>query len=328
MFNDLLTSAKGPGVIGTLLALVVLIGFGLLTMFASMPGTENTLANKIKDKEKSIASLTAREKNWQEKSIKYSQNRKAQEELNSKQSELKRRLATLEKEKGNVETSKAKIAELQVALESYKKKYRIAERASAVGDVLGTLTTKDGVTYNKVKILEVSALELRIRHENGSKRIHYEKLPDDLFDRFQFTKEDADAVVAKMQAHVKRSKQGEKEYKVSKEMIDLRTKISSHKEDIAKWTQTIQRNESTIQTNAAAAKTASERAQHYRDLYAKGRRGMTMDNAKKNERKADSLNKRSRYLQSSNAQMHQKIAKAQAEMTRWASELERLKNKK
>jgi hypothetical protein len=40
-FSDLMQSGRGPGVIGMLLALVVLVGFGLLFMFAFDEGLPN-----------------------------------------------------------------------------------------------------------------------------------------------------------------------------------------------------------------------------------------------------------------------------------------------
>ena len=59
------------------------------------------------------------------------------------------------------------------------------------------LKTLSGDTYTKVKITNVDAVRMQIRHSGGIKGIPFEELPMDLQDRFQFDSKEKEVRVAK-----------------------------------------------------------------------------------------------------------------------------------
>jgi hypothetical protein len=59
-FSDMMSSGRGPGVIGMLMALVVLVGFGVLFMFATdegFQGGDQSIESIIKHQAGDIESL-------------------------------------------------------------------------------------------------------------------------------------------------------------------------------------------------------------------------------------------------------------------------------
>ena len=53
-------------------------------------------------------------------------------------------------------------------------------------EVLESLKTRDGREYLKVEIIEQDDIGLKIRHDAGTARIPFERLPDDLRDKYHF----------------------------------------------------------------------------------------------------------------------------------------------
>ncbi|NWK56920.1 hypothetical protein HW115_14950 [Verrucomicrobiaceae bacterium N1E253] len=334
MLSDLLTSSRGPGVIGTLLALIVLLGFGGLFLFVvddTGPFQGDSLAGQIKMKKKAIVARQKEIVYWNEAAVEYEQRRQQKSTLAQVERKVKQAFKDIEWGKQEVAREQTEISDLQKAVEAYKKEYRIVERERAVGEKLESFTTKSGKTYERVTIKEVSPHEMRFSHKNGNSGVHYEELPDDLYDRFQFIKEDAELTEAKAQKQIDISKTGGERYRISKEIMDRRNKISQNKENISRWQMEIQRKESEIASGEVAIQSAENKAQHYRELYAAGRRGLTLDSAKKQERKADLYRKRNvaaRTLISTNrrniSSATSKNRKLESEVKQYTRELKQL----
>ena len=332
MLSDLLTSSKGPGVVGTVLALIVLLGFGGLLLLVGIESPGSGLGVQIKDKEKKINDLTGSMQHWKEAAVEYRKNREEVEKLEGVNAKIKRRKGYVELAKSDNDAIRAEIEELRKKFEDYKKQYRIAERARAVGEEMDTLTTKSGKVYHQVKIKNVTALEMRFSHRDGNTGVSYKELPDELQDRFQFSETDAQVMQEKEQAKVQRSVQGGERYKVTRKILDKKNKIRQNNEYITQWTSEIERKKSEIISNEAAAKAADKSAQHYRSLYDQGRRGMTLDHAKKAERKAARCRNnvtRARARISSNHQkirnLRREIKSLQKEIAQLEKELAKLK---
>jgi hypothetical protein len=60
-------------------------------------------------------------------------------------------------------------------------------------EVMESLKTRDGREYLKVEIIEHDDIGLKIRHDAGTARIPFERLPDDLRDKYHFDPEKAAA---------------------------------------------------------------------------------------------------------------------------------------
>lgn len=188
-FSDLMSSGRGPGVIGMVMALIVLLGFGALFMFAfdeGMQGADRSIESIIREQSRDIGHL--------QHGI---QDGKTRLELTPGRLGAMRELSLL---KRITQTQHDRIAELtaEVAsaeagmvddlakVEAYKDRYRAQVRSAAKGSEIKELQTTRGITYKNVNIREVTAIGIQIRHEDGQKRIPFEDLPEEMQDHFQF----------------------------------------------------------------------------------------------------------------------------------------------
>jgi chromosome segregation ATPase len=188
-FSDLLTSSRGPGVIGTLVALLVLVGFGTLYVFVfdeGLQGGQKTIESVIRDQAGDIDNIKIQIENAK-KRIEEADIAKAKaREANG----LATRNAALVKQIEELTAAKAAAAEeitkAGEAWEAYKDEYRKSEWASAVGDKMDDVKTPSGQVFTGVEVKGVDHTGVRISHSAGSKTIAPEDLPPDLYDRFQF----------------------------------------------------------------------------------------------------------------------------------------------
>lgn len=335
MLTDLLTSSRGPGVIGTVLALIVLLGFGGLMILVSDNSKGSNLGAQVKEKERRVTTLHAEIEHWKDQAVVYKENRSLAGQLESTVVKTERRKKDVEQGKVDIEAIHAKTAKLVERFEEYKRQYRIAERARAIGEEMAVLKTKEGKVYERVKIKEISALEMRFSHKNGNTGVGYKSLPDELQDRFQFTEVDALAAGAVEKKKIARSVQGGEQFRVSSKILDLKNKIRQNDQYITKWSADIRKSESDIRTYTSGMNTALERVQYYRTRHAAGHRGMTMDNVKKNERKVDSYQSKIRRAQATIASLNDKMSRArsanrqyESEMSKHQRELDQLNKKK
>jgi len=185
----MMSSGRGPGVIGMVMALVVLLGFGLLFTFAfdeGMQGGEQTIESVIAGQVKEIDRLKT---NIQvgEISLASAPTRNAAardlSRLKAESGAGKDRIAKL---KDSVAATQTAIDERKQSFEAYKDQYRAFIRGGAKGKTMDTLRTVDGKTFNKVVIKEVSAVGIQIQHDDGHKRIVFEDLPEEMRDYYQF----------------------------------------------------------------------------------------------------------------------------------------------
>ena len=202
-FTDMIQSSRGPGVIGMLMALLVLLGFGLLFMMA--------FDEEMQGGDQSIESLIAR----QGKEIDHLENCiiRGRTSLGDAPAlmELQKKLTALNREnqfrddkmsglrRAIVESTEA-LARKTGELEAYKDEYRVLVRARAKGLKLEKLETRKGEIYENVNIREVTSIGVQIIHDGGHKRIPFEDLPEALQDQFQYDAQQKAEALAKEQA--------------------------------------------------------------------------------------------------------------------------------
>ena len=188
-FSDMMSSGRGPGVIGMVMALVVLLGFGVLFMFAFDEGfqggelsDEAAIVQQGKDIEnyqmtidKSQATLDLTPQRVTDS--------KELVRLGRESQTLQQTIVTLGDKKKAVE---AEIVEKKKVFEEYKDLYRAYVRGKAKDEKMDQLVTLTGVVYKNVDIREVTAIGIEIRHAEGHKRIPFEDLPDTMKDYYQF----------------------------------------------------------------------------------------------------------------------------------------------
>lgn len=197
-FSDLMSSGRGPGVIGMLLAMVVLVGFGLLFMFAfdeGMQGADQSIESLISNQAKEIDSLMSGIAHGEKELTKAPALIAAGKKLKDLKRENQFRDGNIEGLKKGIASANEAITVKLAEIEAYKEKYRAYARGKAKGRELERLETRDGSAYQKVVIREVTAIGFQIMHDGGQKRIAFEQLPAEMQDEFQFDpKQKAEAV--------------------------------------------------------------------------------------------------------------------------------------
>lgn len=187
-FSDMMSSGRGPGVIGMVMALIVLLGFGLLFMYASDEtertgqSIESVIAGQAKDIESQKSSIIFQGQKLGQAPARVA-NAKELAKFKRENQTLKGSSTDLQ---SRVEAGKAEVALRVKALADYKDEYRAYARGKAKGETLDKLETLTGAVYNSVLIREVTAIGIQIRHADGQKRILFEDLPEAMKDRFQY----------------------------------------------------------------------------------------------------------------------------------------------
>lgn len=191
-FSDLLTSSRGPGVIGTLLAMFVLVGFGTLYMFVfdeGLQGGQKTIQAVIRDQGTLIETHKIQIANYKDRiedAKRFKEVAKEADDLKLRAENGAKRLAELTTAKAEAE---AALTAADEAWAKYRDDYRASEWAAAVGEKFDELKTVGGELFAKVSIRKITHKGVDIAHQNGMKLIPCEDLPTELQDRFQFDKE-------------------------------------------------------------------------------------------------------------------------------------------
>ena len=185
------------------MALIVLLGFGLLFMFATDEGfqggdqsIESVIAHQAKDIEASKSVIENGRKLLGGAPARISKVKEL-ERLKRGCLALNESLVTLGEK---IELGKAEVISSNDGFDAYKDQYRAHVRGKAKGEVMETLQTRSGAIYKNVNIREVTAVGIQIRHEDGQKRIPFEELPEAMTDYYQFDPQQKAAAVAKEQA--------------------------------------------------------------------------------------------------------------------------------
>lgn len=180
------------------MALMVLLGFGLLFMFASdeSQGAGQSIESLIRQQSRDIegyqSGITHGRKTLELAPARLT----AAKDLTRFKRETQALEETITGLKTKVEAAKAAIVTTTNAWEAYKDEYRAYARGKAKGETMDQLETRTGTVYSNVNIREVTAVGIQIRHGEGQKRIPFEELPEAMQDRFQFDPKQKDALLA------------------------------------------------------------------------------------------------------------------------------------
>jgi hypothetical protein len=198
-----MSSGRGPGVIGMILALIVLLGFGLLFMFAfdeGWQGAEQSIESVISSQEKEIENIKSGIAHGEKELEKAPALIAAGKKLKDMKRENQFRDGNIDGLKKGIASANEAITAKLAEIEAYKDKYRDYARGRAKGRELEKLETRDGNTYQKVVIREVTPIGFQIMHDGGQKRIAFEQLPAEMQDEFQFDPKQKAEAVAKEEA--------------------------------------------------------------------------------------------------------------------------------
>jgi chromosome segregation ATPase len=203
-FSDMMSSGRGPGVIGMVMALIVLLGFGLLFMFAfdeGFQGAEQSIESVIKNQARDIENYKTEIPKGRQRLAEAPGRIAISKELARLKHEntaLQQKIAGL---KESVTGAKAGLTKSGETFEAYKDQYRAFVRGKAKGTAMEQLETVTGAIYKNVSIREVTAVGIQIRHDDGQKRIPFEELPDEMKDYYQFDPNQKESALASESAH-------------------------------------------------------------------------------------------------------------------------------
>ncbi|MGJ8641984.1 MAG: hypothetical protein ACSHX9_01135 [Luteolibacter sp.] len=190
-FSDLMGSAKGPGLIGLLLALIVLVGFGTLFTLSFDQGgsSKKSIEAVIRENTNKIAEYQTKIEAGEAKLATAPGLQDIARELSA--NIIKSKLITdrVKLRESEISEITSEIEEIHPEWEDYKNEYRTYVRSKAKGDKIAELKALDGTTYINVEIRKVTAIGIEIRHRDGFKRIPFRELPLKMQDHFQFDEE-------------------------------------------------------------------------------------------------------------------------------------------
>ncbi len=226
-FSDMMQGSRGPGLIGMFLALMVMLGFGLLFIFASDEGLQGggqTIQAVISQQKKEIESLRQNISST-ERTLERGDGLAAiEKELAAVKKVNQGQISNMNSLKMDISSGNEAITAIEKEFEDYKNQYRTFIRAKAKGRIVGHLVTRKGEVFENVVIKEVTSIGLQIRHDGGLGRIPYEVLPDAMLEEFQFDPGQKIAAVAKEVAI-----QNEHESAVSASKVVVGQKASEQK---------------------------------------------------------------------------------------------------
>lgn len=188
-FEDIFSSEKGPGVIGSIMAIAVVAGMCALAA-AAFEGTSfhggrsievvvQEQADEISLSQKQIRRLEAEVKDvaaLKATADKIADHERAIAIERSKLERLAGEKAALDKDIAAVARAKAE----------YHRLYREQVRGDAVGTKLAEMKTSSGRVFRNTTITKVDAVGVTFLHESGSARVDYEELAEEFQKRFHY----------------------------------------------------------------------------------------------------------------------------------------------
>ncbi|OYV05548.1 MAG: hypothetical protein CFE26_11050, partial [Verrucomicrobiales bacterium VVV1] len=194
-FDDLITSSKGPGVIGTVMGLVVLSGFVLLYFLvfdASMLGGGIKIEAVIRDQAVEIDGLKERLDIKTKETAVIPERKKILSELEEVTRKTRLDQGTVDGLARVIAKVKTEIVETGKNFETYQQAFHIQIRGEATGTKYPELKTVSGKSYKNVSITRVDAIGMAFTHQDGSSRVDFSDLPADIQEHFQYNSKEKD----------------------------------------------------------------------------------------------------------------------------------------
>ncbi|MCW1915891.1 heat shock 70 family protein [Luteolibacter sp. GHJ8] len=198
LLDDLLTSYRGAGVIGTCLAFFILVSMVGLSLFAfdpSLNGMWESGSAMVARQQREIGVLSRQVEQAQEKYDVYRESKKFRDAVKAntlRQESTDTRLKEVDEQIAKLD---AKRAALKESHEGYVAAYRKQARGQAKGEILPTIVTKDGRTLENPQVVEVNPAGIQLRYANGIVRVSAKDLPEEMWERFQFDDEEMAAFI-------------------------------------------------------------------------------------------------------------------------------------
>lgn len=195
-FEDMLSSHRGAGFIGTIIAVGIFIALGSLFFLVSdeqFQGGGKTIESEIRDQKAQIEQLHITIEHYKKSIIAGKENQKNAEQFDSLTRQLQSRQERVTAAQEQIVNYNKEIEQLFQTWEQYKTAYRADIRAKTIGAKYPTIVTKSGRTYTNAIIRKIDHMRISVAHDQGSGSIPWHELPPEIIDLLQFTQELADA---------------------------------------------------------------------------------------------------------------------------------------
>lgn len=192
MLDDVLTSSRGPGVIGTLLAVLVLGGFSGLALMVlnSDEGIQISDEEKILGNKEELISLAEKTETQLARLNMYRVRREKITEMSRISSASDRSAQELARERASIDRVQLEVQNIYEQWANYKDQYRKNERALWIGKTIDLSEIK-GDSYRNSVITGITPQRVRLRLKSGLRGVPYVELPMDMQDQLQFDADEA-----------------------------------------------------------------------------------------------------------------------------------------
>jgi len=323
MFEDFASSGKGPGIIGILLGTLVLAGFtGLGIGVYSGMGTGNGDGVDIEEAlaagELSRKAQETKITELNDKLESFKAFRSRLPEISSNQAELTVLNNVATDMTAEISSLKEAIESEEVAFATYRQQYRNNERKRAVGETVDFSDTH-GELFKNVPIKKVDAQFLQVMTSTGPKGIPFAELPTDVQDRFQFSKDEAEAL-AKIKAGFQK-KQAKRQAEFDKEMAlkNKQRKAQKRVERIKQLQGEMQQKQGVVDKNLRLAKDSLAKAKQYQKEHNDARRAGKMS---MKQGRATSERGNAKTYENRAAEAAKELANLQAELNRLTNQVQ------
>ena len=288
IFEDLLPSYRGAGVIGTCLAFFVLVSMVGMAFFAFDPGL-----NGMWESETALVARQEREIGYLDRQVeearkKYDDYRKAKGFRDAVKANIARQETTdkrLEEVANQIDQTRAMLEDLNSRHEEYAADYRKQVRGKAVGEVLPTIVTRDGRRLESPQVVQVNPAGIQLRYSDGIVRVSAKDLPREMWERFQFDEGEMERYLDEEEATVDNYEKG-----IERALAEEKESLQKEREDSRK--QRIERLEGQIHALKDRVRVASRQYAALRPNPYRNYRTLTMlmrqvENDEKAIRKAE-----------------------------------------
>lgn len=246
-FEDMFSSHRGAGVIGTVVAVGVLAVLGtlfLLVFDQDFQGGEKSIEAVIRDQGTQIEQLSSAIRARTNQLGDVAKNKLIAENIDSLKRQLESKGKRCVDANQQITVLHDAISNMEQERQAYIVAYRKAERAGEIGKAYPELTTKAGRTYKSVVIKKIDDLRVSVTHEGGSGVIYWNDLPDEMMDRLQFTKE-----LAEQQTKLEQGSAAQ--FAASAKESDIKSSIAHVKEQMSNATSTFESQKSQVSQSEA-----------------------------------------------------------------------------
>lgn len=190
-FEDWFSSHRGAGVIGTVVAVGVLISLGSLFLLAFHEDDDKgkSISRIILEQGKQIDQLRNAVHSVNMRVIELKRNHEISRECDVLQRRLSDQSLQCHEQEMALKEAQRGMESLIQEKKQYTDLYRSFIRKNEIGKSYPELITKSGRTYRRVVVKKIDDLRVGITHESGGGTVKWNDLPDDMYQRLLFNED-------------------------------------------------------------------------------------------------------------------------------------------